>query len=180
MKKQAAIYCFFGEEDFLIDERVGQLKAQAATTSFNLDRLDGANLTLEGFSSALCTQTLLGGDRLVILDRFKVPAEQQLKYISVLSDLPPGVTVIFRRPEIDRRTKIFKWLEEHAECREFRSFAPWQGREQLAWLKERARAQGRGKVLSDGAARLLQEIAGPNLRSLDNEIEKIATYVGER
>ncbi|MFA4844759.1 MAG: DNA polymerase III subunit delta, partial [Candidatus Margulisiibacteriota bacterium] len=138
----------------------------------------GANLSLENFSAALCTQTLLGGDRLVIIDRFKVPAEQQAQYIAALQGLPLGVTVVFRRPESDKRTKLFKWLAEHAECREFRSFAPWQGRELIAWLKERT--QGRGKVMSDGAARILQEISGSSLRSLDNEIEKIVTYVGER
>ena len=178
MKKQAAIYCFYGEEDFLIDEQLDLLKKQVTTPDFNLERLDGANLSLESFSGALCTQTLLGGDRLVIIDRFKVLAEQQPKYITALQELPTGVTVVFRCPEIDKRTKLFKWLDEQAECREFRSFAPWQGRELIAWLKERAR--GRGKVISDGAARTLFEISGSSLRSLDNELEKIATYVGER
>lgn len=178
MKAQAAIYCFFGEEDFLIDERIDLLKKQVTTPDFNLERLDGANLSLENLLAALCTQTLLGGDRLVLIDRFKVSAEQQTKYITLLQNVPAGVTVVFRRPEIDKRTKLFKWLNEHAECREFRSFAPWQERELIAWLKERT--QRRGKVISDAAARLLQEISGSSLRLLDNEIEKIVTFVGDR
>ncbi|MDD5594533.1 MAG: DNA polymerase III subunit delta, partial [Candidatus Margulisbacteria bacterium] len=48
----------------------------------------------------------------------------------------------------------------------------------LAWIGERAQKQG--KKISPEAARVLQEITGSNLRLLAGEIEKIATFVGER
>jgi DNA polymerase-3 subunit delta len=164
------IFLFHGEEDFLIDEKIRELKAGFA----NHETLDGENLTLESLSSALCSHSLFGGEKLIVIR----DAVDQDELISRLENIAPGTTVVFRLPAVDKRSKFFKWIDEHGEVEEFRTFAPWEQHELAGWIKDCVRRGG--KKISEGAARLLIEICGSNLRSLANETEKLITDVGGR
>lgn len=173
-----SIHLFYGEEDFLIEEKVNALKSKIANPSLNVEVLDGENLSLEVFSSALCTQPLLGGEKLIIVRDSKVNSENQGEIISVLENLPPGVKVIFWAASVDRRSKFFRWVDEQGEVTEFKTFAPWETQELINWIKRRVSAGGRR--MSEAGARRLIEISGNNLRVLANEADKLITYIGER
>ncbi len=172
------VFLFYGEEEFLIAEAIEKFKRQVADPAFNLEILDGATLTLAALSAALRTQPLLGGDKLVIVNDFTVNAKEQDELISFLQSLPPGLKVIFSAASLDKRSKLYKFLAERCETVEFKTFAPWEQEALLDWIRRRAEAAG--KKIAGDAARALREIAGPDLRSLAGEIEKIATYVGAR
>jgi DNA polymerase-3 subunit delta len=86
--------------------------------------------------------------------------------------------VVFCAASIDKRSKFYKFVDEHGEIVEFPTFAPWEQEELLGWIKERVRSAG--KNISYDAARLLREITGSNLRLLAGEIGKITTYIGAR
>jgi len=162
----------------LLAEAVEKLKRQIADPAFNLELLAGETLTLEELSAALRTQPLLGGDKLVVINDFAVPAKGQDELISFLKELPPGLRVVFCAGSVDKRSKFYKFVGERGECVEFKTFAPWEQEELLAWIGERA--QRSGKRISADAARVLREITGNNLRLLASELDKIATYVGAR
>ncbi len=163
------IYLFHGEEDFLIDEKIKGLKAEFA----NHETLDGENITLESLSGALCSYSLFGGEKLVIIRDLEIDAENQEGIISLLKNIPPGTAAAFYLSGIDKRSKFFKWISEHGEIEEFKTFAPWEQHELTRWVRDRAR-------ITEGAARLLIEVCGNNLRLLASEIEKLITYAGER
>jgi DNA polymerase-3 subunit delta len=168
------VYLFYGEEDFLIEEKINLLKEQFGKSSLNIEVLDGDKLNLETFSAALCTRSLLGDEKLVIVRDLEVSADDQEKVIALFKNVPAGVRVVLQASAIDKRTRFFKWLDEQGETEEFKTFAPWELSELISWIKERAQ-----KRISDDAARLLQEICGNNLRVLDSELKKLLTYVGE-
>jgi DNA polymerase-3 subunit delta len=172
------IFLFYGEEDFLLAEAVEKLKRQIADPAFNLEILDGGTLTLEALSASLRTQPLLGGAKLVIAKDFAVTAKEQDELLSFLKNIPPDLKVVFCAAGVDKRSKFYKFVDEHGEIVEFKTFAPWEQEELLGWIKERARAAG--KDISYDAARLLREISGSNLRLLASEIGKITTYIGAR
>lgn len=175
MKNQKfPIYLFFGEEDFLVDERIGELKTKFA----NHEILDGKNLTLESLSGALCSYSLFGGDKLVVIRDLEITAENQKEIISRLENIAQGTAVVFHLPDVDKRSKFFKWIDERGEAEEFRTFAPWEQEELLGWIRDRVRKGG--KKISGEGARLLQEVCGNSLRLLSSEVEKLITYVGAR
>jgi DNA polymerase-3 subunit delta len=168
------IHLYFGAEEYLIDERIRELRGRLA----GYEQLDGRKLSLETLSDALCGQTLLGADKLVVINEARLPGEQQPAVIGLLQNLAPGTEVVFRNPAVDGRTKLYKWIAEHGEVAEFKPFAPWEQASLERWL--RAEAKKRGKGISDDAVRLLIEVSGSALRPLVNELEKLATYCGER
>lgn len=170
MTKQ--LYLFYGDENFLAEERINALKKKVDNPALNLEVLDGRDLSLEKLGGALCSQTLLGGDRLVIINNFKVPAEEQDSYLNLLKELSPDVTVVFNSDNIDKRSKLYKWISSQGEAAEFKPFAPWEQQALIAWVERKGK-------FKKGAARFLTEICGNSLRALNSEIEKLTTYVGE-
>ncbi|OGB89190.1 DNA polymerase III subunit delta [candidate division WOR-1 bacterium RIFCSPHIGHO2_01_FULL_53_15] len=166
------VFLFFGEEDFLIDEKIKEFKSRFSAPEF----LDGEKLSLTTLSDSLCGGSLFTADKLVVIKEAKI--DDQAAMIGLLQKLSDGTTVVFASSSADKRTKLYKWIVEHGEAVEFKTFAPWEQDKLLNWIGDRAR--GKGKKISQAAARLLQEICGGNLRLLDGEIEKIITYIGER
>lgn len=177
-KAKLPVFLFFGEEDFLIDETVGKFKRQIINPDLNLELLDGRSLSPAALSAALRTQPLLGGEKLVIIRDFEVVTEEQEQLISFLKDISPDLKVVFCAAAIDKRSKFYKFIDGAGEVVEFKPYAPWEQDQLTAWIRERVAEQG--KKISPGAARVLQEIAGSNLRLLSGEIGKIVTYIGDR
>jgi len=177
-KSKLPVWLFYGEEEFLIEEKIKEFKRRIVNPELNIEYLDGDELTLEAFSSAVASQSLLGGDKLVIVSDPKLPPETQAGFLSLLGGVGGDCTVIFKADSVDKRTKFYKLINDRGESVEFRSFAPWEQPALAAWLKARAAAEK--KQLSEAAARLLPAICGTSLRVLAGEITKLATYVGDK
>lgn len=175
---KTSIFLFYGEEEFLVEEKIKALKDRVGGSSLNIEVLEGDSVTEESLCSALQTQTLLGGDKLVIIRDLKISAENQELYLSLLKELPPGVTVVLQASAVDQRSKFYRFVSDRGEVVECRSFAPWEQDRLVNWIKLRV-GEG-GKRISDGTARLFQEISGNNLRLLASDIEKIITFIGGR
>jgi DNA polymerase-3 subunit delta len=173
-KTKIPVRLYVGEEGYLIDQQIKTLRGRLA----GYEQLDGRKISLEALSDALCGQSLLGGDKLVVISAAKIPGEDQPAVIGLLQNLAPGTEVVFRDPAFDGRTKLYKWIAQHGEAVEFKPFAPWEQPQLLAWV--RGEAQRRGKSITEHGARLLIETSGSNLQMLVNELEKLITYCGER
>lgn len=175
---KSAVYLFYGEEDFLIDERISELKSKIDNPSLNVETLDGENLSPETLSAALRTAPMFGGEKLVIIRNLEIDPESRGDLVSPIKNVPPGVKVVFQASSVDKRSKFYKQVDKQGEVIEFKAFAPWELEELISWIKSCVRRSG--KRISDEGARLLQEVCGNNLRLLANEIEKLITFIGER
>jgi DNA polymerase-3 subunit delta len=170
--KQLPIFLFYGEEDFLIDEKIKEFRSRFSAHEL----LDGEKLSLTALSDSLCGGSLFAADKLVVLREAKI--DDQAAVIALLQNLSDGTSVVFAASSADKRTKLYKWIAEHGEIFEFKTFAPWEQDELARWIAVKVKA--RGKSISREAGFRLQEICGSNLRLLDGEIEKIVTFIGER
>ncbi|MFA5034818.1 MAG: DNA polymerase III subunit delta [Candidatus Margulisiibacteriota bacterium] len=174
----ANLHLIYGDERLLVDEKIAAFKKSVADPSINLELLEGDSVTPGDLSNALQTQTLLGGDKVVIVREIDVTSDNQAEFMAPLINLAPGVTAVFHFSSIDKRMKFFKFLSERAEVTECKSFAPWETEQVENWVWERA--QKNGKKLIGDAGRLLIEICGTDLAFLASEIDKLATYVGKK
>jgi DNA polymerase-3 subunit delta len=171
------INLLYGDEDFLMDEEIKRIKK--GFTDFNCERIDGSKADADRIISALSTISMLGGDRLVIIDDFDHEEEDEEKLFSCIKGAQDHVRVVFvYYGNVDKRRKFYKLMEKTAEIKEFKSYTEWEQDKALAWLVNRVKKEG--KKISGTAANLLIEIVGLNLRMLDKEIEKIATYIGKK
>lgn len=172
------IKLFYGEEDYLIDEEIKHLKG-GASSEFNFERIDGSGSDMNRIITALSSMPMLGGDRTVVIDDLEYEEGDESKLLGAINNLDPNVKVVFVFYKgIDKRRKFYKLMEKIADVSEFKRLSEWEQDKALAWIVNRVKHYG--KKISGRAANLLIEIVGLSLRMLDKEIEKIATYIGNR
>ena len=171
------LYFLYGEEDYLIGERIKQIAAGLGE-GVAIETL-GAKEVAGQLGELVNAQSLFSENRLLIINDRKIFNDKEFadKIPQLLSANASTETVVFVYPGMpDGRKKLTAWLKKEGQAEEFRSFAPWQEEEALAFI---IREAGRNKKkIGSHAAALFWELAGANLRHLSKEIEKAATYIG--
>jgi len=169
---------FYGDEEFLIQEKVNELKRKVDNPDLNVELIDSESISLEDIINALQTAPLLFGERLLIIKNLDLKQKTWEALIPSLESLALGTTVIFWAASMDKRSKFFKAVDKIGDVYEFRAFADWEQDQVISWIIKIGKTLD--KNIERSAAAQLQEICGNNLRKLDSEINKIVTYVGER
>ncbi len=171
------LYLFYGEEDFLIDQVVDSLVDAALDESargFNLDIVDGAVSDGNDVLALASSYPMMGERRLVIVRNFDRLADRD-RILPLLERPVPTTILVLIAPKADFRLKVFKLLDEHAALAEFRRL---YDEELPAWISERI--SGGGKAATPEACQLIQAYVGRSLREVQNEIDKLFIYVGEK
>jgi DNA polymerase III subunit delta len=87
--------------------------------------------------------------------------------------MPDTTTLVFIEGEVAGNSRALALFKPGAHVQEFRVL---RGQELESWVA--ATAKERGAKLSPGGARLLARLIGPDLWTLSNELDKLATYAG--
>lgn len=175
------VYAVFGTEEFLKQEHVAAVVRRVLGESFEplaLSEYDGPTADLATVLDDLRTLPFLSDRRLVIVrsaDAFlskEANRDALMRYLASPSDT--GVLLLIGKT-LDARMKVSKEIAKAGEvfkCETDRRFRVHQ------WIQERAGV--RKKRIDNEAARMLNDLVGSVLSALDNEIEKLSLYVGER
>lgn len=190
-------YIFHGDEQFAQAEEVAKLKAQVAadgTGELNIAVLDGRRLRFEGLVNACNALPFLGERRLVIvqglLQRLEARGREEggpeetagegessrlaEQLVAYLPALPPTARLLFVEGKtLSARNPVLKLAKQmpDAHVREFSTLGPGDIQ---SWV--RRRAQEKNVAIEPAAVSLLVAFVGSDLRSLDQELEKLAAY----
>jgi DNA polymerase-3 subunit delta len=177
----APIYLFHGEEDFLIDEGVQLIIAKAldeGTKGFNLDVVYGSKADAKDVVAHASSFPMMSTRRVVVVKEFEKLAttETAKEIVSAYINRPLDSTVLVLVSfEPDFRRKPFTDLKKRAEIVECK---PLYDNQVPAWIADRVRHQGR--EANAESCRLMQAYVGNSLRSLQNEIDKLFVFIGDR
>jgi DNA polymerase-3 subunit delta len=170
-----------GEEDHLREEAVASvIRAflEEGTRDFNLDQLRGGDVTPEALASILATPPMMAANRVVVIrDVQGLSPKAREEVEAVAAAPPPGLVLILtgQKPS-GSKAKFYDQLQKAAVTVEF----PRLGLNDLpGWLASRAREE-HGLELEIDAARALVSAIGSHLGVLATELEKLASYAGER
>lgn len=92
-----------------------------------------------------------------------------------LADFPDTTYVVFVEREVDKRNKLYKWMNKNGcvtEC------LPQNEAMLRKWIAGYVKKEG--KTISGGAAERLMERSGTDMELLNNELDKLIGYVGKR
>ncbi|MCI8329859.1 MAG: DNA polymerase III subunit delta [Oscillibacter sp.] len=178
----AAAYIFYGEESYLREYYLGQLRKNLVPQgfeTFNLHTLEGKDLTVQALAEALEPMPMMAERTLTTvtdLDLFKLGEDQRERLIALLEDLPPYGCLVFVYDTLEykpNRTmkKLCKALEDHVEAVEFPAAS---SADLLPWIARRFKALG--KEIDRQTAEYLVFTCGGLMTGLVPEIEKIAAY----
>ena len=180
-KKIANHYLFYGPNDYKLDERVSSLiKAVVppGAESFDLDRFDGKGCDINALINAVSTPPIISPFHVVILTNLDKlsNANQNLMSDKLISKIPEYSILAMTATKPDKRSKLFKrLLDEKETTRIYDDFNPAEA----AGLGVQF-ATNRGKKLSSQVATILVDTFGVDAYRLENEVEKLCLYVGDK
>ncbi len=183
-KTPQRLYIFCGEERFLLNHYLGQLKAlltDELTESFNYHRFTAETFSVQAFMEAVENIPMMAETSMVQaddIDLFKLPEADRNKMMDVFSDIPEYCTVVFaydtEQWKPDKRMKQF-WNDLNAYA-EIVEFAKQDMKDLIPWVTRHFAAKG--KRISNDLCAYLIEITGGTMTALSGEICKICAYSG--
>ncbi len=183
-KELQRLYFFHGEETFLLQHYLGQMKKQLVdplTESFNYHRLNNENFDMQSFADAVENLPMMAEFTFVQVDDvdlFKLNESDRTKMAEILQDIPDYCTIVFTyltvgwKPD-KRLKKLWEAVDKNGFAVEFarqdqRSLVTWITRHFLAHQKR----------ISPELCVYLIDITGGTMTALSGEIDKISAYSG--
>ena len=183
-KELGRLYFFHGEETFLLNHYLVQMKKQLLdplTESFNFHRLNNETFDIRDFADAVENLPMMAENTFVQvddIDLFKMSEGDRTKMTEILSDIPDYCTVVFTyltaqwKPD-KRLKKLWEAVDENGTVVEF---AKQDQRDLIAWVTRHFLA--RQKRISTDLCAYLIDITGGTMTALSGEIDKICAYSG--
>lgn len=183
-KDLGRLYIFHGEETFLLNHYLTQIRKQLLdplTESFNFHRLNNETFDLRSFADAVENLPMMAESTFVQvddIDLFKMNEGDRTKMTEILSDIPDYCTVVLTYETVSwkpdkRLKKLWEAVEENALIVEF---AKQDQRDLIAWVTRHFAA--RKKRISTDLCAYLIDITGGTMTALSGEIDKICAYSG--
>ena len=177
-RKLRPVYLLWGAETLLLDRALAEIEKQAllgAMVEFNCDRFRAREASAAEAAAAAQTLPMMAERRLVVVKELEAwRAEEQEKLVPYLEAPSPSTCLVLVAEEVDARRKLAKAVSAVGALVEFKHPYPAQVPE---LLKEMAARHDKG--LEPEALDLLIELKGNHLQMLEQELEKLALYVGD-
>lgn len=198
------VHLVYGPDEFLVHARAKQLVDSLvgdAASDFALETVEGrvdnssqAVAALKRVDESLNTLPMFGGTRTIWLKNVNFlggsrtgESEEVVAQLESLAELlkrglAPGFALVISAIDLDTRRSFYKTLEKVGEVIAVAGGADTRGKIDVAQLEAFARDQvkSQGKQMRDEALQALIELTGANYRALASEVEKLATFVGDR
>ncbi len=183
-KELGRLYFFYGEESFLMNHYLTQVKKlllDPLTESFNFHRLTSETFDMQSFGDAVENLPMMAESTFVQVDDvdiFKLNEGDRNKMVEILSDIPDYCTVVFTyltvawKPD-KRLKKLWEAADRHGSMVEF---AKQNQRDLIAWVTRHFASQK--KRISVDLCAYLIDITGGTMTALGGEIDKICAYSG--
>ena len=177
-KEYAPLYFFYGDETFLIDKTIEQLKENLldqSLSSFNLTTFSGRESTSHAIINAAKTLPLQGDYRLVLVKEADQLKSSWKDFTAYFAQPVLSTCLIFCADKMVLKSALLATFKKQGIPVRF--YHPYD-RDIPGWIRNFSRDLN--KKMSGEAVALLNAELDNDLQNIYNEIEKIATYVGER
>ncbi len=182
-KQLERLYFFHGEETFLLNHYLTQMKKlllDPLTESFNFHRLNSETFDIRDFADAVENLPMMAEStffQVDDIDLFKLNEGDRTKMAEILSDIPDYCTVVFTYLTVSwKPDKRLKKLWEAVDKGSIVEFAKQDQRDLTAWVSRHFAAHKK-RISTDLCAYLI-DITGGTMTALSGEIDKICAYSG--
>ncbi len=174
-----SVYAIVGSDRFLrglaLDELLGALGSDM--DALGPVRMDGPSADLADILDDVRTPSLLGGRRVVVLDDAdECITANRARFEKYCAEPAVENCLVFLCDSMPKTTKLHKIIAEKGQVIACEAL---KGRAINAWVARRAK-DVYGKRVSEAVAQVLRDHVGDALGSLDTELGKLASFVGER
>lgn len=174
----APLYFLFGDEGFLIDELQALAVEHAVdvgTRDFNLDVVFGPEASAPAVLAQCAQFPMMAERRLVVVRGFEKLDGNALFKAYAEAPNPSACVLLICTGKPNLAAHPYRALKERAVWAEFKAYKDHQIPAFVEARLRRARVEA-----ESGAAAMLAELAGTDLRTVAHEVDKLVTFVGER
>ena len=178
----AAVYLIHGDDQRLIDKAYKAVEEKALAggqPEFNADYFTGRDADPDQVLAAANTMPMMADRRLVAVRRMeemKVALRDPI--LQYLANPNPTTVFLLQAGKLDRKegdTKLENAVAKVGVSVHFAKPKPWEVPAAIAEL-----ARERGHKLDKNAAEALAELAGDDMMAVEQELEKVVLYRGDR
>lgn len=172
------LYFLYGDEGFLMDELQTLLVEHALEPherDFNLDLFHGPDADARQVLAACMGYPVMAQRRVVVVRAFERLAENRAFTAYAERPNPSAVVLLLCGGKPNLSAHPYRALKEKAVAVEFKSLYE---RQMPGWIDQRVRSLG--LRIDAGAAQMLAQEVGTDLRTAAAEIDKLRAYVGTR
>ena len=198
----ASVYLFFGDDEYLVSGRAREVIRSLLTPeeeTLGLETIDGRGATvaealaaLQECRAAIRTPGLFDSRKVVwfrdagfltdnIVGRSE-PVKAGVDELAAMirSGLPPGQVLIVTSPKVNRKYRFYKACKETGEIGDFGvAEKPYQ-KDRNAAARLRTIVAEHGLRFGGDTEKLFLLKVGTDTRQIVNEVEKLASFLGER
>lgn len=176
-RRFAPVYLFYGEEDFLASEATQSVIDAALTAGergFNLDVVYGNEADAREIIAHAQSFPMMVERRVVVVREMDKLANKEL--LSTYIESPsPTTSLVLVSTKPDFRKKPYVTAKRAGSVFEFK---PLYENHVPSWVVKRVKQQG--KDIEPEASKMLTAHIGTSLREIQNELNKLYVFIGER
>lgn len=173
------IYLFYGQETYLIEEaieKIFRLLVDPNFKDFNYKLIYADEESPSVIIDEAKTLPFMGTKKILVIKNIdKVKKEDNEAFTDYCLSPSPSSCVIFTGEVIDRRRKFFQVVSNGGIVVRFGSLSD---KDLNSWIKKKL--EGYNFKISEEALSYLKNFIGNDLRIINNELEKVVSFVGER
>ena len=169
------IYLLHGQEDYL--KRLYRDKLRNAIISpedtMNFSYFEGKDFPVQELISIAHTVPFFSERRLILVENsgcFK----NQSDLPDYIGDFPESTYLVFVEREVDKRNRMYKAVQKKGTVSEMNGLTE---DDLKLWIAQSLKKDGK-KITEQNIMYMVQK-TGPDMKNLENELEKLISYVGE-
>lgn len=170
-------YLLYGTERYLVLKMKEKLKNAIISPedSFNYSYFEGNKIDLIKVKEMSETMPFFSETRLILIEGSGLFKKSSDAIVDILKQAPETTKFIFVESEIDKRNKLYKYINKNGYAAELNGMTEKELLTFVATL-----IAGAGKKIRENTANYFLAVAGTDMNILQNETEKLLSYVGER
>ncbi|MDD7114432.1 MAG: DNA polymerase III subunit delta [Lachnospiraceae bacterium] len=173
------VYLLTGDENYLLMQAKQMLKAAMIKEGdeMNYTLFEDSKVDMQQLGELAMTYPFFSEKRLLVLDRTGILKSGKEALIEIMEHLPETTCMVICEPEIDKRSKAYKWIKKNGYIAEFLKKNQTE-KVLLRWVATLL-SKEKKKIRESDAGYFLERV-GDDMFQIKNETEKLISYVGER
>lgn len=173
------VYLLTGDENYLLMQAKQMLKAAMIKEGdeMNCTLFEDSKVDMQQLGELAMTYPFFSEKRLLVLDRTGILKSGKEALIEIMEHLPETTCMVICEPEIDKRSKAYKWIKKNGYIAEFLKKNQTE-KVLLRWVATLL-SKEKKKIRESDAGYFLERV-GDDMFQIKNETEKLISYVGER
>ena len=173
------VYLLTGDEPYLVLQARHMLKKAMVKEgdTMNYAAFTDGKVDINTLQQLAFTYPFFSEKRVLLLDGTGILKTGKDEFVNIMEKMPETTCIVICEPEVDKRSKVFKWIKKNGYVAEFLK----KNQTEKVLLRWIATLLGKEKkqIRENNALYFLQK-TGDDMFQIKNEADKLIAYVGER